>query len=223
MTQLFLDTTLSDCNAYIFRDGEVIARMSETLGRGHAERLLPMVEETMAEAGVVYEQLSEIICVTGPGTFTGVRVAIAAAQGLALATGASLYGISVFDLMALSADTTLPQPLHACVAARGGLLQWQSFELMDGCWMPSGDVITMVLAESEVGDMPQAGTIVGVFLPGATLSEAEAALGLNIQQAKMSPDAICRAVTAGQVKGEAVPLYMREADAIRAKPVFQYQ
>ena len=70
------------------------------MDRGQAERLLPMLEEMLAEAGVGWRDLDGIGVVTGPGNFTGVRLAVAAARGLALALGIPAVGVTVFEALA---------------------------------------------------------------------------------------------------------------------------
>jgi tRNA threonylcarbamoyl adenosine modification protein YeaZ len=70
------------------------------MDRGQAERLLPMLEEMLAEAGATWRDLDGIGVVTGPGNFTGVRLGVAAARGLALALDIPAAGVSVFEALA---------------------------------------------------------------------------------------------------------------------------
>jgi tRNA threonylcarbamoyladenosine biosynthesis protein TsaB len=97
---LAFDTASARCAAALVRGGDVLARRDEPMERGQAERLLPMLEEMLAEAGVGWRDLGGIGVVTGPGNFTGVRVAVAAARGLALALGVPAAGVSVFEALA---------------------------------------------------------------------------------------------------------------------------
>lgn len=106
---LALDTTLDACSVALATDGgdggggEVIAQISESRARGHAEALIPMVESLIAGAGRRMGDISKIIVTTGPGTFTGVRIGIAAARGLALALEVPVIGVPTLDAMAASA------------------------------------------------------------------------------------------------------------------------
>jgi tRNA threonylcarbamoyl adenosine modification protein YeaZ len=103
MNILALDTSMGACSAALLRcDGEVFAR-AETMTRGHAEALMPMVAQVMDESGVAFAALDRIAATTGPGSFTGVRIAISAARGLALVTGAKLFGIDSLTVMAKEA------------------------------------------------------------------------------------------------------------------------
>src|SRR5207237_8165992 len=88
------------CTAALFNDaGQRLARADEVIGRGHAERLVPMIAELM-DGRVA----NSILVGVGPGSFTGIRVAIAAAHGLAIGWNAELKGMSSLALLAATAD-----------------------------------------------------------------------------------------------------------------------
>ena len=109
---LAFDTSSAACTAALFDgSGACVARVDEVIGRGHAERLVPMIAELMAG-----RTANEIIVGVGPGSFTGIRVAIAAAQGLAIGWGATLHGMSSLALLAASAEGTG----DVAAAMRGG-------------------------------------------------------------------------------------------------------
>lgn len=96
---LAFDTSSVACTAALFDgDGACLARADELIGRGHAERLVPMIEKLMD--GRVATQ---ILVGVGPGSFTGIRVAIAAAHGLAIGWNARLSGMSSLALLAAGA------------------------------------------------------------------------------------------------------------------------
>ncbi len=76
-----------------------IASAFEPMVTGHAERLMPMIAGVMADAGLAFGELNRIAIANGPGTFTGTRIAVAAARALSLATGAELVSISSLELM----------------------------------------------------------------------------------------------------------------------------
>ena len=82
------------------RDGALRAAEYRALRHGHAEALFPMIERVMAEAGLAPSQLDAVAAAIGPGGFTGIRVGLAAAHGIALAVGARLVGISSFAAVA---------------------------------------------------------------------------------------------------------------------------
>jgi tRNA threonylcarbamoyl adenosine modification protein YeaZ len=98
---LAFDTSSAACTAALFNGaGECVARADEVIGRGHAERLVPMIAELMDGRAA-----TRILVGVGPGSFTGIRVAIAAAHGLAIGWGVELAGMSSLGLLAASADT----------------------------------------------------------------------------------------------------------------------
>jgi tRNA threonylcarbamoyladenosine biosynthesis protein TsaB len=96
---LAFDTSAAHCAAVLVRDGRVLASAAETMSRGQAERLLAMIEELLAEAGVGWDDLGGIGVCTGPGNFTGLRVAVAAARGLALSLGVPAVGVSRLEVL----------------------------------------------------------------------------------------------------------------------------
>lgn len=100
MTLLAIDTTGADCAVALRAAGRPDLVLSEPIGRGHAERLAPMVEAVLAEAGLAPGDLDRIGVTVGPGSFAGTRVGTAFARGLALATGARAVGIANLAVIA---------------------------------------------------------------------------------------------------------------------------
>jgi len=95
---LAFDTSSSACTAALFDgEGRCLGARDELIGRGHAERLVPMIAELLGGRSA-----TQILVGVGPGSFTGIRVAIAAAHGLAIGWGAGLAGMSSLALLALN-------------------------------------------------------------------------------------------------------------------------
>jgi tRNA threonylcarbamoyladenosine biosynthesis protein TsaB len=108
MNILALDTSMGACGVALLIAGETSRRMvlrEERMVHGHAEALLPMVAEVMTSAGLDFSALDLIAATLGPGSFTGVRIAIAAARGFALVTGTALWGTDSLTVMARAALT----------------------------------------------------------------------------------------------------------------------
>src|SRR5438105_13722419 len=94
MKVLAVDTALGACSAALLDNEHILARRFEPMDRGHAERLVPMVEEIMREADVEFASLDRLAVTTGPGTFTGQRVGLAFMRGLRVALHRPLIGIT---------------------------------------------------------------------------------------------------------------------------------
>jgi tRNA threonylcarbamoyladenosine biosynthesis protein TsaB len=117
---LAIETATESCSAALLIGGETIER-SEIAPRRHAELILPMIESLLAEAGVARRQIDGIAVGRGPGAFTGVRLAISVAQGMAL--GLDVPVVPVSSLAALAHDTPTTGsdlPILAVIDARMG-------------------------------------------------------------------------------------------------------
>jgi len=100
MRILALDCSGAACSAALWSEGAIRAHRLEPRPRGHAERLLPLILEVAAEAGMALSSLDLFAATTGPGSFTGVRVGLATLRGLALAASRPMLGISSFAALA---------------------------------------------------------------------------------------------------------------------------
>ncbi|MFA5940303.1 MAG: tRNA (adenosine(37)-N6)-threonylcarbamoyltransferase complex dimerization subunit type 1 TsaB [Sinimarinibacterium sp.] len=100
MNILAIDTATEACSAALSVGGRVLARF-EVAGRSHTERLMPMVLELMAEAGLAFTQLDGYVCGVGPGSFAGVRIGVGYVKGLALAVDRPVAGVSSLAMLAL--------------------------------------------------------------------------------------------------------------------------
>jgi tRNA threonylcarbamoyladenosine biosynthesis protein TsaB len=136
---LALDTATESCSVALLTDGQVIAR-EQRLERGHAGHILPMVDEILAEAGVMLQALSAIAFGRGPGAFTGVRLAASVTQGLAF--GAGLPVVPISDLRALAQRALEADPaitgVLACTDARMREVYWECYERKEGLAVPLG-------------------------------------------------------------------------------------
>lgn len=110
MIVLAIDTAGIDCSAALFDSsaGKLLSAVSEEIGKGHAERLMAVIDQALDEAGVDLHAIGKIAVVIGPGSFTGIRVGVAAARGLALSLGLECVGVSTLETLAASHLATAP-------------------------------------------------------------------------------------------------------------------
>ena len=119
---LAFDTSTAACTAALFDgDGVCVARSDEIIGRGHSERLVPMLDELLGGTAA-----DAILVGVGPGSFTGIRVGVAAAHGLAIGWDAELYGLSSLALLAAGVEGE--GEIAAAVSGGHGELFVQQFE-----------------------------------------------------------------------------------------------
>ena len=145
---LAFDTSSAACTAALFEAGECVARRDEVIGRGHAERLVPMIAEMLDG-----RKAEQVLVGVGPGSFTGIRVAIAAAHGLAIGWGAELKGMSSLALLAAGVESDG----ETAVAVIGG--HGELFVQQFNAGSPTSDLRN--LAPSEAARFATAGLVVG--------------------------------------------------------------
>ena len=102
-TLLAMDAAGAACSVALWAEGRVAARRFAAMARGQSERLVPMIGEVMAEWGGGFAELDALAVTTGPGGFTGVRIGLATARGLALARRLPLIGVTSFEVAAAAA------------------------------------------------------------------------------------------------------------------------
>ena len=216
MNILALDTSMGACSTALLRHDGVLFARQERMTRGHAEALMPMVADVMSESGVAFGALDRIGATTGPGSFTGVRIAISAARGLALVTGAKLFGVDSLTVMAKQALATGiagGAPFAVAVDARRGMLY---FGLYDGAARKLDGPI--LIAPDDAANLLPGALRTAVGSGAATLAEAAASRGALIaaRLLDLEPSATELAALARD-SGETVPvlrpLYLRPPDA----------
>jgi len=203
---LALDACLGACSVAVMDGERVLAVRSEPMWRGHQERLASMVAQTMAEAGCAFAALSRIGVTVGPGSFTGLRVGIAFAKGLALALDIPVVGVG--SLAALAQGRL--GLILAAADARRGQVYWQAFDggaaLTEPAVSPIEDAAAFfhLPPEGEGKEIlvigPGAALFEGLF-PRATIVAIDAADPVSVARlAQVSDD-------------PPAPLYLRAPDA----------
>lgn len=184
---LAFDTSAAHCAAALLLPDGLLQRV-EPMEKGQAERLVPMLEEQLCEAGLGWTDLKAIAVGTGPGNFTGVRIAVAAARGLALGLGIPAVGVTRLEALAYG----LPRPVIVVEDAKRGQVYVQLFT-------PEGPGAAH-LADRVVRACPATGSAAGTgaLPPTVPLTEAIARIGAE------------RAMTP---QPRPAPFYLRGADA----------
>ena len=224
MNILAIDTALGACSAAVSwrrKDGDGGGKgefeVYEDMGRGHGERITAMIGEVIGHAGLAFADLDRLAVTVGPGTFTGVRIGIAAARGLALATGKPLVGATTLSVMAAQylggvAMSARPARLGVVVDARRGQVYAQYY---DGLAGPVGAAGVLDI-DAAARDVRPGDVLVG---SGAPLV-AEAAPcdrdAFTVRAPELQPHSLALARLAGRLEATAGPLspfYLRPPDA----------
>jgi tRNA threonylcarbamoyladenosine biosynthesis protein TsaB len=220
MNMLAIDTCFGAVSAAVCRVEAVglheLAEVYEVRATGHAERLMPIIEETLTRSGVGLRDIARLAVSVGPGSFTGVRVGVAAARALSLATGKPVVGVTSLSAMAHEArqqlgDAARGRLLIAAVDARGGMVYVQLFEDSGAAGVPA--LLRPAEAAAMVGR--RQAVIVGSGAVTVANSVADASGQVEVALVDLQPRA--RAVAALAVDlaptGPVRPLYLRLPDA----------
>jgi tRNA threonylcarbamoyladenosine biosynthesis protein TsaB len=204
---LAVDTCLDACSAALVDGETVLAARSEPMSRGHQERLAPLVAELMAGAGMAFDRLDRVAATVGPGSFTGLRVGMAFAKGLAQALSIPLVGIG--SLPALAAGRT--GFTVAVVDARRGQVYLQAFR--DGRPLMAPDALAVETAAARLAELADGAgvTLVG---SGAPLLAPLFAGAQVLTPAGPDPAQVARlALAVRDPVPPPRPLYLRTPDA----------
>ena len=124
------ETSTEWCSVAVWIDGE-IAGLEERAGNAHSERVLPMLQHLAAAAGISVAQLDGVAFGSGPGSFTGLRIACGVVQGLALARGLPVVGVSTLAAMAEESGAAR---VVACLDARMHEVYYSAIEKVGDRW-----------------------------------------------------------------------------------------
>ncbi|CAO3413889.1 tRNA (adenosine(37)-N6)-threonylcarbamoyltransferase complex dimerization subunit type 1 TsaB [Azospirillum doebereinerae] len=228
MKVLGLDTATSGCSAALWNDAvpddaRVTVRRSAPMARGQAEVLVPLAQAVLAEAGAGFADLDRIAVTVGPGAFTGLRIALAAARGIAVAHDLPVIGVTTFDAVAHG----LPEAERA---GRSVLVAIDSrrtepfLQLFDAALAPLGEpaMLEPAAVPGWLDGLLPAGAPLLLAGDGATPLRAVLAErdGLSVAAGDGTPDAaVVAALGAARPAGlPAGPFYLRPPDVTLPKP-----
>ncbi len=202
MMLLAIDTAGVDCSAAVYDASQekILSSVTERIGKGHAERLMAIIDDVLETAGVALSDITRIAVTIGPGSFTGIRVGVAAARGFALSLSADAVGVTTLSVMArayLAQDAT--RPVIAAMDAKRNEIYAQVFGT-DGVALTEAAAISL----EDLRHLSQ--------IHGAAVTGTASAL-LAGEVAASEPDRFDIAMVA-RIGAEA------EADAARPKPLY---
>lgn len=208
MRVLGLDAAGRACGVALLEDGRLLAAAQESMERGQDSRMIPLVLETLQQAGMDFDALDRFVVTRGPGSFTGIRIALAAAQGLGLATGKPVLGVDRFRLF----ESAAPPGKPLLIALDSRRAEWFCRIVRPGTpgeppqlLTPEGMAARLERAPSltVLSDQPDA---LRASLPAGTslaaLEEPEAVLAARLAQT----------LTPGDPETLPLPLYLRAPD-----------
>jgi len=211
---LAFDCAGGSCSAAVVVDGLAVARQLEPMERGQAEALLPMIAAVLNEAGVTVSMLDLIAVATGPGGFTGLRIGLAAARGLALASGVPAIGVTRFQAVRDGTENSRGLPVVVALESKRAELFLQVFA-------PDGNTPALVAPDAWAAVVPEGSFV----LAGDGARRLAAALAR--QDILMAPGSghldavhvarVGAALWEGGARPPPVPLYLRLPDTTLPK------
>jgi tRNA threonylcarbamoyladenosine biosynthesis protein TsaB len=221
MRLLALDTATEACSVAVLTEHRVFGAFEE-VGRGHAERILVMVDTVLEQAGLALAKLDGVVASVGPGAFTGVRISVSVAQGLAFGASVPVVGVSTLEALACQAMRGGADQVLACLDARMGEVYW-------GCYRAGADGLPVACGAPAVGaattiELPFTGAVHGIGRGFAAYPALAALRGIRLPPGaeRSLPDARdmvrlgAKRLEAGEGMDPAqlTPLYVRDKVAL---------
>jgi tRNA threonylcarbamoyladenosine biosynthesis protein TsaB len=215
---LALDTAMQGCSVAVLDSGSgQCAVQSEAMGRGQSERLVPMVDDVLARAGIAYTDLNLVAVTVGPGAFTGLRIGLSTARAFATALDIPVTGVTTMDVFARHYAADTDAPFAVILETKRADFYVQFFDAEGGA-----------LGKAEACD---AAAIAARLKPGMTVigdgaarfnEMTERAFAASVVDGYILPDPrILAAIGLDRLKtgtlAPAEPLYLREADVSQPK------
>jgi tRNA threonylcarbamoyladenosine biosynthesis protein TsaB len=209
---LSFDTSMNACGAGVYAGGQIYARR-ELMMAGHGERLVPMIQDVLAEAGIAFKDVDAIVTTLGPGAFTGLRIGLSSAKAFGFALGIPVVGVSTFQMLASQyvAQHAGTVPLAVIIETKREDFYFQRFShqaeaLSAPCAIPRADI------ESLIGDAPHVLIGDGVQRYKGISAQGHTQIDCGFMAAHYS-----RHSTADYFTGAIEPLYLRGAEVSQSK------
>lgn len=228
MKLLAIDTAQAACSAAVFDGPALLAARLEEMRRGQSERLIPMVEEVLASAGLAPEELQAVAVTVGPGAFTGIRIGLAAARGFGVALDIPVVGITTTAAVAAALPDAADGPLAVVLETKRDDVYLELFdaggESRHGpAALPVAEAVALCKALAEDGTLRLAGDGAGAFAEalhaegidpllsaGSGMADARVVGRLGLARLQAEP--------AENFARPPAPLYLRPPDVSKPKP-----
>ncbi len=224
MTKIILafETSTSVCSAAIWGEGEVMASEQESIGYGHASSLFSFVKNVSQKARVPLEYINHVAVTRGPGSFTGVRVGLAAARGFSLAGNLPILGMTTFDLLAYTAKKQMMED-HAKIVVmdtKRGDLYTAFYDI--GQDLPSHTQITKPEdLQAHVEPYKKSYTPIHIIGDGAAKLQTDYKWPMNVEFLPIFPNASDLAIAAAHF--HETPSYPFSSDPLYLRPPKVYE
>lgn len=207
MIVLAIDTAGVDCAAALYDSDKdcLLAEVSETIGRGHAEKLMAMIDQVLEAAHLPMQAVERVGVTIGPGSFTGIRVGLAAARGLALGLDVEIVGVSTLQVMAADYRQTIgANTVLSAIDAKRGEVYAQAFD-GDGAPISEPQLLKADLAADLVRQdgLAVTGSAASLLLSGEPDDRPD----------HFPIDIVARLAAKAPVGDKPKPLYLRGPDA----------
>lgn len=214
MNILAFDTALESCSVAIqTASGEILCDHRQQ-DRGHAETLVPQIVDLMKQAGLSFHDLNLLATTTGPGSFTGLRTGLSAAQGYALSLGLPLIGITTLEMLAHEVPTPQDRRILSLIDSKRGDFYYQIFD-DQAVALTQPDIVR----PENLSQRIQEKRVVLVGNGAAAAAPLLAHSDVEIYHTPVDARALLPIAQARYQKGgtghpcECKPLYLRDADA----------
>lgn len=203
---LGFDTSGPYVSALLLRGSDVLADLYENMARGQGEALFPLLEGVLERGGATWRDLDAIGVGIGPGNFTGIRISVSAARGLALSLEIPAVGVSLLEAAALNSHG----PVLSCLSAPREQAYLQGHRT-------TADIAPQFL---QVADIPASWAQDGLTCIGSAAQEVAARLGGAVAPAHFAPGSAVARIAAARWQDDLpppAPLYLKPADAAPAR------
>ena len=220
MNLIALETSTEACSVAVLHGGALIERF-EIAPRRHAELTLPWADALLAQAGLARRDLNLVAVGRGPGAFTGVRLGVSLAQGMALALDIPAIAISTLAALAMRAKADEGERILAAIDARMGEVYWATFEVRDGVPHPLSEELVGPPESVQINGNSWHGVGTGFAAQGGALAHrlSDQLMQVDAEALPHAADIATLAVAA-HARGESVtperlePAYLRNQVAL---------